>query len=104
MIDFALSNKFGEDVIISNDLLLVLQQIDLLFATDTCDVLGDMNYGTNYDKYLYTVGMSNAAMEQKIYNDLQKLDLKNREDLKELFSTCYFLILYFKFFESFFIF
>lgn len=76
MIDFALSNKFGEDVIISNDLLLVLQQIDLLFATDTCDVLGDMNYGTNYDKYLYTVGMSNAAMEQKIYNDLQKLDLR----------------------------
>lgn len=76
MIDFAISNKLTDNIIISNDLLLVLQQIDLLFSTDTCDVLGDLNFGSNYDKYLYTVGMSNSALENKIYNDICKLDLR----------------------------
>ena len=75
MIDFSLSNKLTDDVIISNDLLCVLQQIDLLFDTDVNDVLGDSGFGTNYDKYLYTVGMSNYALETKILNDLYTLDL-----------------------------
>lgn len=75
MIDFSLSNKLTDDIIVSNNLLFVLQQIDLLFNTDQNDVLGDSNYGTNYDKYLYTVGMSNAALEQKIIKDINSLDL-----------------------------
>ena len=75
MIDFACSNKLTDDVTISNDLLCVLQQIDLLFDTDLGDVLGDTNFGTNYDKYLYTVGLSNVSLETKITNDLYKLDL-----------------------------
>ena len=75
MIDFSLSNKLTDDIIVSNNLLFVLQQIDMLFDTDQNDVLGDNNYGTNYDKYLYTVGMSNAALEQKIIKDLNSLDL-----------------------------
>lgn len=76
MIDFALSNDLTDDILIGNDLMLVLQQIDLLFNTDIYDVLGDMNYGSNYDKYLYTLGMSNAALESKIQNDINKLDLR----------------------------
>lgn len=76
MIDFALSNDYTDDIIIGNDLLLVLQQIDLLFNTDIYDVLGDIGYGSNYDKYLYTLGMSNAALESKIQNDIDKLDLR----------------------------
>lgn len=75
MIDFALSNKFVDDVIIKNDLAYVLQQIDLLFDTDVNAVLGDINYGSNYDNYLYTLGMSNASLESKILADINKLDL-----------------------------
>ena len=75
MIDFTLSNKLSDEIVISNDLLCVLQQIDLLFNTEKTDVLGDLNYGTNYDKYLYTVGMSNATLESKILNDLHNLNL-----------------------------
>ena len=33
MIDFALSNKLTDDIVINHDLLYVLQQIDLLFNT-----------------------------------------------------------------------
>ena len=75
MIDFNISDTLTDDIIISNDLLCVLQQIDLLFNTEPNDVLGDNAFGTNYDKYLYTLGMSNTALETKIYNDLSKLDL-----------------------------
>ena len=71
MLDFSLSNKLTDDIIISNNLLFVLQQIDLLFNTDPYDVLGD----NNYDRYLYTVGMSNVALEQKILRDINTLDL-----------------------------
>ena len=75
MIDFNVSNKLSDELIISNDLMLVLQQIDLLFNTDVNDVLGDDSFGTNYDRYLYTLGMSNAALENKIMYDLNKLQL-----------------------------
>jgi hypothetical protein len=75
MIDFSISNKLTDDLVISNDLYCVLQQIDLLFDTDVNDVLGDPSFGTNYDKYLYTLGVSNASLEQKIMSDLYKLDL-----------------------------
>ena len=75
MIDFSISNKLTDDLIINNDLLYVLQQIDLLFDTDINDVIGDSEFGTNYDKYLYTLGVSNLSLETKIMNDLQKIDL-----------------------------
>lgn len=75
MIDFNLSNKLSDDIIISNDLLCLLQQVDLLFNTDIGDVLGDSSFGSNYDRYLYTLGLSNAALESKILNDLNKLEL-----------------------------
>lgn len=75
MIDFSLSNKLTDDIVISNNLICVLQQIDLLFDTDIDDVLGDSSFGTNYDKYLYTLGISNSALETKISNDLNKIDL-----------------------------
>lgn len=75
MIDFNISNKLSTDLVINNNLIFVLQQIDLLFNTDLDDVLGDSNFGSNYDKYLYTLGVSNISLENKIYNDLNKLDL-----------------------------
>jgi hypothetical protein len=75
MIDFSLSNKLTDDYIVSNKLIYVLQQIDLLFDTCPGEVLGNMSFGTNYDRYLYNLGVSNSALENKILNDLNTLDL-----------------------------
>lgn len=75
MIDFSISNKLTDKLIINNDLIYVLQQIDLLFDTDIDEVLGDSSFGTNYDKYVYTMGISNLSLETKILSDLQKIDL-----------------------------
>lgn len=75
MIDFNLSTTISDEPIISNDLMCVLQQIEILFNTDINDVLGDSNYGSNYDKYLYTLGMSNESLESKVLSDLNNLEL-----------------------------
>lgn len=75
MIDFTLSRTFSDEPTISNNLLLVLQQIDMLFDTDKNAVLGDETFGSNYDKYLYTVGVSNYALKTKIQSDIEKLNL-----------------------------
>lgn len=74
MIDFNISNKLSDNIVISNDLVCLLQQVDLLFNTCPGDVLGD-GFGTNYDRYLYTLGMSNEALRTKVINDLNQLEL-----------------------------
>jgi hypothetical protein len=77
MIDINIGNGYNstEKDILSNDVELLIQQVDMLFGTDKNSVLGDLEYGTNYDKYLYTTGISNAAMESKILSDLNTLNL-----------------------------
>lgn len=75
MIDFNVFGELTDKVVLNTDEEYVVQQIDLLFNTDRESVLGDLNYGTNYDRYIYTVGMSNIALESKIMGDLNKLDL-----------------------------
>lgn len=75
MLDFSLSNKLTDDVLVNNNLIFVLQQIDLLFDTDVDDVLGDEYFGTDYDRYLYTLGVSNTTLEEVILDDITSLDL-----------------------------
>ena len=77
MIDFSISNKLTDDVIINNDLCLVLQQIDLLFDTNPNTVLGDNYFGTNYDRFLYNLGFNSEELETCIMQDLKKIDLMN---------------------------
>lgn len=55
MVDFSINN---EDVLISKDLDLVLQQIDLLFDTNTGEVFAE-EYGTWYEEFLYDLNISN---------------------------------------------
>lgn len=75
MIDFNISNTYTDNVIISNDLMYVSQQIDMLFNTSLGDVLGDEFFGSNYGDYVYSIDFGNGDIEQKIKNDLGTLDL-----------------------------
>ena len=76
MIDFNLFGEYSDGPILNSDEEYVVQQIELLFNTDTESVLGDLTYGTNYDRYIYGVGVSNTALESKILGDIRKLDLR----------------------------
>ena len=62
-------------IVLNTNIELLIQQVDMLFGTEINDVLGDETYGTNYDKYLYTTGISNAALENKVLSDLNNLNL-----------------------------
>jgi hypothetical protein len=71
MIDFDLHNK----PIQNEDISLVLQQIDILFDTKPREVLGDEGFGTNYEKYLFDLNLSNEALKHTVISDLNSLDL-----------------------------
>ena len=51
MVDF---NITPGDAVITSDIDIVLQQVDILFDTNPREVLGDEEYGSSYDEYLYT--------------------------------------------------
>lgn len=82
MIDFDLKNN---KPVQNNDIYLVLQQIDLLFDTKPKEVLGDENFGTNYDKYLYDLNISNESIRYSVLSDLNSLDLLGFEPEVEVY-------------------
>jgi len=57
MIDFSLYKKTGTATI-NDEIDLLLQQVDMIFNTTPTEVLGDNEFGTEYDRYLYDLKMS----------------------------------------------
>lgn len=72
MIDFDLHNN---NIVVQNDIDLVLQQIDILFDTVPREVLGSESFGTEYDKCLYDLNMSNGDLQRQVETDLRSIDL-----------------------------
>ena len=50
--------------ILDRNIDLLLQQIDMLFDTNPREVLGDLTYGTRYDKYLYNLNIYHLYRHQ----------------------------------------
>lgn len=73
MVDFNLSPG---NPVVADDVALVLQQIDILFDTYNGEVISDINFGTDYERCLYDLQLSNAGLEEKVNSDLSKLDLR----------------------------
>lgn len=74
MVDFSLYKKSGQATI-NSEIDLIIQQIDILFDTTPTEVLGNENFGTNYDSYLYEVRLSAANLEHIVRQDLDSLEL-----------------------------
>ena len=72
MIDFNIKSGSG---VVNNDIDLILQQIDVLFDTNRGEVLGDEYFGTQYDKYLYKLHISNEGLQSEVLSDLYKIEL-----------------------------
>ena len=78
MIDFCLNESA---VLLEHDVDLVLQQIDMLLDTSPKEVLGEPNYGSDYEKFIWDLtaneGIIESYIEQNIKNnvDLQGFDL-----------------------------
>lgn len=72
MIDFNLDQG---DAIKNDEVSLILQQIDLLFDTRPRELLGEIDYGSRYDEYLYKLKISNSALQYQVESDLSSLEL-----------------------------
>jgi hypothetical protein len=72
MIDFNLHNG---SPINNSDISLILQQIDIMFDTIPGEVLGDEEFGTQYDSYLYRLKLSAEEIECKVLSDINQLEL-----------------------------
>lgn len=72
MIDFSLTeNKMG----IEYEIDMIMQQIDILFDTIPREVIGDVEFGTQYDKYLHELKISNESLKRCVESDLSSLNL-----------------------------
>ena len=74
MVDFCLYEKGGKSSL-NTEVDLIIQQIDILFDTTPTEVLGDDQFGTNYDRCLYEVRMSAANLKTIVENDLDSINL-----------------------------
>lgn len=72
MVDFNLNPG---PPLINDDLKCIRQQVDILFGTRPGDLLGDINYGTEYDHYLYDLKLSGYELSERMIDDLYSLDL-----------------------------
>lgn len=72
MIDFSINRNKG---VLNNDIDLIKQQIDILFDTNKGEVLGEDQFGSQYDKYLYNLKISNESLRVNVLSDINSLEL-----------------------------
>ncbi|MBD5230732.1 MAG: hypothetical protein HDS66_01075 [Bacteroidales bacterium] len=72
MVDFNL-NEGGP--VINDDYDCLIQQIDILFDTTPGDLIGDIEYGTDYERHLYDLKLTPDVLREHMLDDLRRLDL-----------------------------
>lgn len=68
MIDLSLDNF---TVTKTTDLENVIQQIEMLFDTSPFEVLGEPNYGSDFERFLWDLNASNYDIEQYINSKIR---------------------------------
>lgn len=65
--------------VIESDIDLIWQQVDLLFDTYPGQLQGDLDYGTDYEHYLYELNVSSDDLKYRMMRDLASMDLRGYE-------------------------
>ena len=68
MIDFCLNTS---SVTLQQDVDLVLQQIDMLLDTSPKEVLGEPDYGSDYEKFIWDTTASEGVIADYISNNIR---------------------------------
>lgn len=55
---------------LQNPLDLILEQIDMVLDTSRKDVLGELDYGSDLEKYLYDLRATNSQIERDVYQTI----------------------------------
>lgn len=72
MVDFNLG--YGSATI-NDDVECLIQQINILFDTNPGDLLGDIDYGTDYEYFLYELKLPPDILADRMMEDICSLDL-----------------------------
>lgn len=57
-------------VILDTEVDLIIQQIDILFDTTPGEVLGYMDFGTNYSNFIYELNIGASTIANVVYDDI----------------------------------
>lgn len=61
--------------LLTDDIDILKQEINILFDTRPGDLIGAIDYGTDYEKDLYQLNMSPNTLSDQMRSDLQQLEL-----------------------------
>lgn len=73
MVDFNLTE--GGAPTINDDVDCLKQQISILFSTKPGDLMGALEYGCEYETYLYDLQLDSYQLSEQMMEDLYQLDL-----------------------------
>lgn len=62
----------NEDIIITSKLAQALQELDILFNTERTELLGDTNFGSFFEGYLWEMNRPNDDVKTYIRNVMQQ--------------------------------
>ena len=68
ILDFSIDNR----VILTSNFDCAIQELDMLFNTTNCEVLGKPEYGTNFEQFLWTLTPSTNALKEYIERKLNE--------------------------------
>lgn len=74
MIDLAFDNR----IVITNELDLALQEIDILFNTENTELIGDPSYGVDFEQFLWILTPTTSELEKYIREKLNTLYFLNQ--------------------------
>lgn len=72
MIDFC---NTEDAPLLTHDIDLVIQEIDMLFDTADGEVLGDEIYGSDFESLLWDINASDAYIESYVMGQISKINL-----------------------------
>lgn len=92
--DFSLDNR----IMLNDNLDCAIQELDMLFNTTNTELIGDTNYGTNFEQFLWQLTPSPSELKKYINDKIQQYtyymsqyeyDINIRTELGELRDIYY---------------
>lgn len=96
--------KLFNGLIVSDVMDAAIQELDILFATEETELLGDYSYGINFEQFLWTLNPSPSEVDQYLMVKIQNqtyfcklLDLTiNTEVMQGTIRDIYVIKMYFR--------
>lgn len=69
----------GDSAVITNKFDFLLQEIDILFDTNPGEVLGDPDFGTDFEKFIWDLSVSNSEISSYVREKIRSNTLSGMD-------------------------